>query len=68
MALRELAQLLMQIHSLKNWAIQIVLEDAVSAQISIDPQQIKQVLINLIQNAGDSIGHEGTVTLPRTAR
>ncbi len=59
--LRE-AQLLMQ-PQLEKLGIQIVLEDAVSAQISIDPQQIKQVLINLIQNAGDSIGHEGTVTL-----
>ena len=33
------------------------------AQIRIDPQQIKQVLINLIQNAADSIGEDGTVTL-----
>jgi signal transduction histidine kinase len=29
----------------------------------VDPQQIKQVLINLVQNAADSIGHNGTVTL-----
>ena len=33
------------------------------AQIRVDPQQIKQVLINLIQNAADSIGENGTVVL-----
>ncbi|HMC26382.1 MAG TPA: ATP-binding protein, partial [Verrucomicrobiae bacterium] len=33
------------------------------AQILADPQQIKQVLINLVQNAAESIGHDGTVTL-----
>ena len=31
--------------------------------IKIDPQQIQQVLINLIQNAADSIGHDGEITL-----
>ena len=36
---------------------------APDAQIRIDPQQIRQVLINLIQNAADSIGTEGEVTL-----
>lgn len=43
--------------------IKLVVEDVVSAQIQIDPQQIKQVLINLIQNAADSIGTNGIVTL-----
>ena len=38
-------------------------EDPVTAQVRIDPQQIKQVLINLIQNAADSIGENGDVTL-----
>ena len=33
------------------------------ARVQIDPQQIQQVLINLIQNAADSIGQNGTVTL-----
>jgi signal transduction histidine kinase len=28
-----------------------------------DPQQLKQVLINLVQNAAESIGHEGTIVL-----
>jgi signal transduction histidine kinase len=31
--------------------------------IRVDPQQIEQVLINLIQNAAESIGREGTITL-----
>src|SRR5439155_14498448 len=43
--------------------IQLAFENSVSARIRIDPQQIKQVLINLIQNAADSIGHDGVVTL-----
>jgi len=31
--------------------------------ISADPQQLKQILINLIQNAADSIEREGLITL-----
>jgi signal transduction histidine kinase len=31
--------------------------------IRVDPQQIEQVLINLIQNAAESIGRHGTITL-----
>jgi len=38
-------------------------EDSVAAQVRIDPQQIRQVLINLIQNAADSIGEDGEITL-----
>jgi signal transduction histidine kinase len=43
--------------------IRIVLSDNPSANIRVDPQQIKQVLINLVQNAADSIGKDGTITL-----
>src|SRR6266436_2776686 len=43
--------------------IGLAFENSVSAQVRIDPQQIKQVLINLIQNAADSIGRNGAVTL-----
>ena len=32
-------------------------------RIRVDPQQIEQVLINLIQNAAESIGRDGTITL-----
>jgi signal transduction histidine kinase len=59
--LRE-AQALMQLE-LEKSKIKIVLTEVATAQIRIDPQQIKQVLINLIQNAADSIGENGTVTL-----
>jgi signal transduction histidine kinase len=48
---------------LKKSRIKLVLDEIVPAQIRVDPQQIKQVLINLIQNAADSIGKNGTVTL-----
>jgi signal transduction histidine kinase len=43
--------------------IRLAVQGSVSASIKIDPQQIQQVLINLIQNAADSIGHDGEVTL-----
>jgi signal transduction histidine kinase len=59
--LREV-QTLMQ-PELEKIKIQILLQEIVPAQICIDPQQIKQVLINLVQNAADSIGENGTVTL-----
>ena len=48
---------------LEKSKIKLALDGIVPVQISIDPQQIKQVLINLIQNAADSIGENGTVTL-----
>jgi signal transduction histidine kinase len=43
--------------------IKITLETSAPAQIRIDPQQMKQVLINLVQNAADSIGKNGAITL-----
>jgi signal transduction histidine kinase len=43
--------------------IELIVEAAIPAQIRVDPQQIKQVLINLVRNAADSIGQDGTVTL-----
>lgn len=48
---------------LEKSKIKLVLDGAAPTQIRIDPQQIKQVLINLVQNAADSIGRNGTVTL-----
>jgi signal transduction histidine kinase len=48
---------------LEKAGIRLVVEDSVPARFQIDPQQIQQVLINLIQNAADSIGQNGTVTL-----
>jgi signal transduction histidine kinase len=43
--------------------IQLVVEDFAPIQIQADAEQIKQVLINLVQNAADSIEHDGTITL-----
>jgi len=59
--LREV-QTLMQ-PGLEKSAIKVIISEVVPGQISVDPQQIKQVLINLVQNGADSIGHDGTVTL-----
>ena len=43
--------------------IKIHLETSPPARIRIDPQQIKQVIINLVQNAAESIGQDGSITL-----
>jgi signal transduction histidine kinase len=59
--LREI-QTLMQPGLVKS-AIKLIVGEVVPAEIRVDAQQIKQVLINLVQNAADSIGHDGTVTL-----
>ena len=43
--------------------IQLVREAAAPMRVKVDPAQIKQVLINLVQNAADSMGGSGTITL-----
>jgi len=43
--------------------IHLVVEECAGAFIRIDLQQLKQVLINLVQNAADSIGQNGSITL-----
>lgn len=43
--------------------IRLTLEQSPPAWIKADAQQIKQVLINLVQNAADAIGRNGSVTL-----
>ena len=43
--------------------IQLVREESSPMQIRVDPAQLKQVLINLVQNAADSIGGGGKITL-----
>jgi len=48
---------------LEKSKIKLVLNGVAPAQIRVDLQQLKQVLINLIRNAADSIGENGTVTL-----
>ncbi len=44
-------------------SIKLKVESANGARFDADAQQMKQVLINLIQNAADSIEVEGTITL-----
>ena len=48
---------------LEKSKINLMLADVYPAKVQADPQQIKQVLINLVQNAADSIGENGTITL-----
>ncbi len=48
---------------LEKAAIRLVLEAADGLWVRADAQQLKQVLINLIQNAAESIGRDGTITL-----
>lgn len=43
--------------------INLVLEPPLPLHVRIDAEQIEQVLINLVQNAAEAIGHGGTVTL-----
>jgi signal transduction histidine kinase len=43
--------------------IELRLEPSITAWIRADTQQIKQVLINLVQNAADSIGSQGLIRL-----
>lgn len=43
--------------------IRLVLEAPAPWRVQVDAAQIKQVLINLVQNAVDSIGRNGTITL-----
>ena len=44
-------------------AIELKLDIQTSQPFAADPQQIKQVLINLVQNAAESIEHNGRITL-----
>ena len=59
--LREAVELMAP--QLEKCAIQVKLECAGEMMVRADPQQLKQVLINLIQNAADSIGHNGAIAL-----
>ena len=59
--LREVQDLLAP--QLDKNSIALKLGSVVDAQIMVDPPQIKQVLINLVQNAAESIERDGIVTL-----
>jgi signal transduction histidine kinase len=61
-------QVLQEVHSfLKGQlalnGIQLRLDGREQAWVNADPQQLKQVLLNLVQNAAEAIGREGTITL-----
>ena len=43
--------------------IQLKLEISVSEPVQVDPNKFKQVLLNLVQNAAESISGDGAVTL-----
>jgi signal transduction histidine kinase len=43
--------------------IRLLCENSVAARIRVDAQQLQQVLINLVQNAAESIGTHGLITL-----
>jgi signal transduction histidine kinase len=49
--------------NLQKSRVQLLLEDSVAANVQVDPGQIQQVLINLVQNAAESIERDGTITL-----
>jgi signal transduction histidine kinase len=59
--LREVQTLLAP--QLAKASIQLVLENAPPLRLTADAEQIKQVLINLVQNAADAIGGNGVVKL-----
>ena len=48
---------------LKRMSIALKMDSMATVPFLADPLQLKQVLINLIQNAADSIGSRGTITL-----
>lgn len=48
---------------LEKAGIQVNVEAADGLWVRADAQQLKQVLINLVQNAAESIGRDGTITL-----
>jgi len=60
-ALESLCELLQP--SLAKSGIELRAEFASDPELSIDPNQFRQALLNLANNAADSIGRDGTITL-----
>jgi len=61
-------RILQEVHDLlepqlEKAAIELKLEPSEAAWVRADTHQIKEVLINLIQNSADSIGRKGVITL-----
>jgi len=48
---------------LERSAIKLKVDATTDAPFQGDPQQLKQVLLNLVQNASESIGEDGQITL-----
>lgn len=48
---------------LERMAIQLLIEQAEPAAVHADLQQLKQVMVNLVRNAAESIGRNGRITL-----
>jgi signal transduction histidine kinase len=48
---------------LEKASIRLALESVPDIWVQADPQQIEQVLINLVKNAAESMEHGGTITL-----
>ena len=59
--LREVRDLMAR--QLERSNIRLALEPSPGVSVTADPQQLKQVIINLVQNAADAIGQNGSVTL-----
>lgn len=61
-------RILQEVHGLlssglKKQLIDLRIESSGTTWVEADSQQLEQVLINLIQNAADSIGQDGVITL-----
>jgi signal transduction histidine kinase len=48
---------------LEKTSIRLTLDSVPDIWVRVDPHQIEQVLINLVQNAAESMEHGGTITL-----
>ena len=59
--LREVRQLMAE--QLRESSIDLAVERAVETKVLGDPEQLKQVLINLVQNAAEALGTGGTIKL-----
>src|SRR5207244_10246170 len=48
---------------LEGDSIELKIEPSTDSLFRADPQQLRQVLINLVHNAAEAIGEKGTITL-----